>query len=52
MPGGMPIRAHGTANFKVNDYVKMIDKVVGVKNEYFVEDVKLRITAVLDQKSP
>lgn len=50
MPGGMPIRAHGTANFKVNDYVKMIDKVVGVKNEYFVEDVKLRITAVLDQQ--
>lgn len=49
MPGGMPIRAHGTLNFKVNDYIKMIDKIVGIKNEYFVEDVRLRVTAVLDQ---
>lgn len=49
MPGGMPIRAHGTLNFKVKDYIKLIDKIAGVKNSYLVEDVKLRITAVLDQ---
>lgn len=49
MPGGLPIRAFGTVNFKVNDYVALIDKVAGVKSSYTVEDVKIRITAVLDQ---
>lgn len=49
LPGGMPIRANGTFNFKVNDYVGLIDKVAGVKNSYLVEDVKLRITSILDQ---
>ncbi|MGG1611504.1 SPFH domain-containing protein [Paenibacillus phoenicis] len=49
LPGGMPIRANGTFNFKVNDYVTLIDKIAGVKQSYLVEDVKLRITSVLDQ---
>lgn len=49
MPGGMPIRAHGTLNFKVKDYIQLIDKIAGVKNSYLVEDVRLRITAILDQ---
>lgn len=49
MPGGLPIRANGTFTFKVNDYVTLIDKVAGVKQQYLVEDVKQRITAVLDQ---
>ena len=49
LPGGMPIRANGTFNFKVNDYIRLIDKIAGVKQSYFVEDVKLRITSVLDQ---
>ena len=49
LPGGMPIRANGTFNFKVNDYVTLIDKVAGVKESYLVEDVKLRITSILDQ---
>ncbi|RXI49936.1 hypothetical protein DP130_02815 [Clostridium tetani] len=49
LPGGMPIRANGTFNFKVNDYIALIDKIVGIKNSYFVEDVKLRITSILDQ---
>lgn len=49
LPGGMPIRANGTFNFKVNDYVKLIDKIVGIKDSYLVEDVKIRILAVLDQ---
>lgn len=47
--GGMPIRANGTFNFKVNDYIALIDKIAGVKNSYLVEDVKLRITSILDQ---
>lgn len=49
LPGGMPIRANGTFNFKVNDYIALIDKVAGVRNSYLVEDVKLRITSILDQ---
>lgn len=49
LPGGMPIRANGTFNFKVSDYIALIDKVAGVKNSYLVEDVRLRITSVLDQ---
>ncbi|MGG3855146.1 SPFH domain-containing protein [Caldifermentibacillus hisashii] len=49
MPGGMPIRANGTFQFKVNDYVALIDKIAGVKSSYFVDDVKIRITAILDQ---
>lgn len=49
LPGGLPIRANGTFNFKVNDYIALIDQVAGVKDSYLVENVKLRITATLDQ---
>jgi len=49
LPGGMPIRANGTFSFKVNDYIRLIDKIAGVKQSYLVEDVKLRITSILDQ---
>lgn len=49
LPGGMPIRANGTFNFKVNDYVALIDKIAGVKDHYAVEDIKIRITSILDQ---
>lgn len=49
LPGGMPIRANGTFNFKIADYVKLIDKIAGVKQSYSVEDVRLRITTILDQ---
>lgn len=49
MPGGLPIRANGTFTFKVQDYVTLIDKIAGVKQQYLVEDVKQRISAVLDQ---
>ena len=49
LPGGMPIRAFGTFNFKVNDYVALIDKVAGIKQMYKVDDVRERVVAVLDQ---
>ncbi|WP_416150779.1 SPFH domain-containing protein [Salipaludibacillus sp. HK11] len=49
LPGGIPIRANGTFNFKVNDYIALIDNIAGVKKSYLVEDVKLRITSNLDQ---
>lgn len=49
LPGGMPIRANGTFNFKVKDYVNLIDNIAGMKNSYLIEDVKIRITSILDQ---
>ena len=49
LPGGMPIRANGTVNFKVDDYIAFIDQIVGVREQFLVEDVKIRITTVLDQ---
>lgn len=49
LPGGMPIRANGTFNFKVDDYIALIDQIAGVKEQYVVEDVKIRITSILDQ---
>lgn len=49
LPGGMPIRANGTYTFKVEDYVTLVEQVAGVKQTYLVEDVKLRISSVLDQ---
>lgn len=49
LPGGMPIRANGTFQFKVSDYVGLIDKIAGVRDSYLVDDVKIRITAILDQ---
>ena len=49
LPGGMPIRENGIFEFKVEDYIALIDKVAGVKSTYLVEDVKQRIIALLDQ---
>lgn len=49
IPGGMPVRANGTLNMKVSDYNLLIEKIAGVKQQYCVEDVKIRITAILDQ---
>lgn len=49
LPGGMPIRANGTFQFKVDDYIALIDKIAGVRGRYLVEDVRIRITSVLDQ---
>lgn len=49
LPGGIPIRANGTFTFKVGDYVRLIDKIAGIRQAYYTEDVRLRIVAVLDQ---
>ncbi|MBN2981605.1 SPFH domain-containing protein [Cohnella algarum] len=46
---GMPIRANGTFNFKVNDYVTFIDKIAGIKESYLVGEMKILITSALDQ---
>ena len=49
MPGGLPIRANGTFTFQISNYVALIEKIAGVKENYTVENVKERITAILDQ---
>lgn len=49
LPGGMPIRAFGTFNCKVSDYLCLIDKVAGIKKMYVVEDVRERVVSMLDQ---
>lgn len=49
LPGGMPVRANGTFTFKVNDYITLIDKIAGTRQQYEVEDIKQRITSILDQ---
>jgi len=49
LPGGMPIRSFGTFSCKVADYDALIEKVAGIKQQYTVEEVKERITSMLDQ---
>ena len=49
LPGGMPIRAFGTFNFKVSDYDCFIEKIAGIKKQYVVDDVKERVMALSDQ---
>lgn len=48
LPGGMPISAHGTFSFKVDDYMVLIEKIAGVKNSFVVGDVKAKIMASLN----
>ena len=49
MPGGMPIRAFGTFVIKVGDYFALIDKIAGMRQMFTVDDVKERVTSMLDQ---
>ncbi len=49
LPGGMPIRAFGTFNCKVDDHNILIEKIAGIRQQFDVEDVKERVVSVLDQ---
>lgn len=49
MPGGIPIRSFGTFTVKIDDYLTLIDKIAGVKQEFTVDDVKQRVLSLLDQ---
>lgn len=49
LPGGMPIRARGTFNCKVGDYLALIEKIAGVKQQYSIDDLKERVLSVLNQ---
>ena len=51
LSGGIPIRANGTFHFRLDNraYQDLIENIAGVKQQYCVEDVKIRITVVLSQ---
>ena len=49
LPGGMPIRSFGTFSCKVADYDVFIERIAGIRQQYSVEEVKERITSMLDQ---
>lgn len=49
LPGGMPIRAFGTFQMNVSDYVALIDQVAGVKQIFTVDDMKERVSSALNQ---
>lgn len=48
MPGGMPIRCFGFYTVKIDDYMTLIDKVAGIKNQFTVDDIRQRTTAIMD----
>lgn len=49
LPGGMPIRANGTFQFKVGDYGVLLEKIAGVKKQFTTEEVRERLLSVLNQ---
>lgn len=49
LPGGLPIRVFGTFYCKVSDYLVLIDKIAGVKQQFSIDDVKERVVSILDQ---
>lgn len=49
LPGGMPIGAFGTFSCKVDDYLNFIEKIAGVKKQYMIDDIKERVTSLLNQ---
>lgn len=49
LPGGMPIRARGTLNCKAKDYLALIEKIAGIKQQYSIDELKERVLSVLNQ---
>lgn len=47
--GGLPIRAFGTFQAKVSDYIRLIDTMAGVKDRFTVNDVRDRMVSTLDE---
>ena len=45
----MPIGAFGTFSCKIDDYQVFIEKIAGVKKQYRVDEVKERVTSMLNQ---
>lgn len=47
--GGLPVRAFGTFQAKVSDYIRLIDTMAGVKERFTVNDVRDRMVSTLDE---
>ena len=45
----MPIGAFGTFSCKIDDYLVFIEKIAGVKKQYMVDEIKERVTSMLNQ---
>ena len=48
LPGGMPIRAFGTFDVKVDDYLHLIDSLAGIKQIYTINDIRDYVISILD----
>lgn len=48
-PGGTQVRSFGTFSCKVSDYILLIDKIAGVKEQYCIDEVRERVVGMLDQ---
>ncbi|MDD3809992.1 MAG: SPFH domain-containing protein [Erysipelotrichaceae bacterium] len=48
LAGGMPIRCFGTFAFKVSDRDVFIEKIAGIRQTFFVDDVKERMISALN----
>lgn len=49
LPGGMPIRANGSYQFKIDNHEVFINRIAGIKDKFTTDDIKERVTSLLDQ---
>ena len=51
LPGGLPVRANGTFNLRLdpNAYPSLIENIAGVRQQFSIEDIRLRVISSLDQ---
>lgn len=47
LPGGLPIRANGTFDVQINDYLVFIEKIAGVKAQYSINEVRDTMQSML-----
>lgn len=47
LPGGLPIRANGSFDVKVGDYLVFIEKIAGIKKQYSIEEVRELMQSML-----
>ena len=47
LPGGLPIRANGSFDVKVGDYLVFIEKIAGVKKQYSINEVRELMQSML-----
>lgn len=47
LPGGLPIRANGSFDVKIGDYLVFIEKIAGVKKQYSINEVRELMQSML-----